>query len=268
MVLVGLRGREMTNQLDGNNKKIHILSLSFGKDSLAMLIEVLKRKLPLDYVIFCDIRFSKDISGEHPLMADWIPHAEKILLEEFGVKVEHLTYEKSFVEQFYTIKQRGNHIGDIYGYPYIVGAWCNDRLKMQPIRKFINTFIKQGYDIVEYIGIAKDEPKRLERYNKISTPTHTYITLADLNITEQQALEICKEHNLLSPKYTNSFRGGCWFCPKQCNYDLYQLFRDYPSYFDMLINLEKDSPIAFKANKSLLEYKKDFIDGVTPKRRK
>ena len=39
-------------------KMKYVLSLSFGKDSMAMLIEIMKRKLPLDYVIFCDIRFN------------------------------------------------------------------------------------------------------------------------------------------------------------------------------------------------------------------
>lgn len=186
----------------------YVLSLSFGKDSMAMLIEIIKRKLPLDYVIFCDIKFNDEISGEHPLMAEWIPMAEKILKYKFGVDVIHLTAKKNFTEQFYTIKKKGNHIGEQYGFPYIIGAWCNDRLKLKPISDFINNIIKQYGAITEYIGIAKDEPKRLERYKELETEKHRYITLADLDITETQALEICREYNLLSPKYTNSFRGG------------------------------------------------------------
>lgn len=55
----------------------YVLSLSFGKDSLALLIEIIKRKLPLDYIIFCDIKFNDKISGEHPLMAEWIPLLKK-----------------------------------------------------------------------------------------------------------------------------------------------------------------------------------------------
>lgn len=187
---------------------IHIASISFGKDSLAMLLEIIKRRLPLDYVIFCDIRFTDKISGEHPLMAKWIPEAEQILRNKFGIEVIHLRSKKTFIEQFYTTKQRGNHIGDIYGYPYVIGAWCNDRLKMEPINRFINDFIKEGFKVVEYIGIAADEPKRLERYKSLNSENHQYITLADFGITEQQALKICEENNLLSPKYSNSFRGG------------------------------------------------------------
>ena len=185
----------------------YVLSLSFGKDSMALLIEVLKRHLPLHYVIFCDIKFDANTSGEHPLMADWIPQAEKILKDKWGVEVIHLTAKKNFSEQFYTTKHKGNHIGDHYGFPYLIGAWCNARLKLNPINDFIKKLLKTD-SVVEYIGIAKDEPKRLERYKELETENHHYITLADLNIDEVQAMEICKEHNLLSPKYTNSFRGG------------------------------------------------------------
>lgn len=185
----------------------YVLSLSFGKDSMAFLIEVLKRHLPLHYVIFCDIKFDANTSGEHPLMAEWIPQAEKTLKDKFGVEVIHLTAKKNFTEQFYTVKQKGNHNGRLYGYPYTIGAWCNARLKLNPINDFIKRLLKTD-SVVEYIGIAKDEPKRLERYKELETENHHYITLADLNIDESQAMEICKEHGLLSPKYTNSFRGG------------------------------------------------------------
>lgn len=246
----------------------YILSLSFGKDSMAMLLEVIKRKLPLDYVIFCDIKFTKEISGEHPLMAEWIPRAEEILKKNYGIEVIHLTALKNFIEQFYTVKQKGNHRGDIYGFPYIIGAWCNGRLKLDPINKFLNKLKKDGFNIVEYIGIAADEQKRLARYKELETKTHHYITLADFGITETDALNICKKNNLLSPKYTNSFRGGCWFCPKQCSHDLYQLYKNYPQYFEYLEKIEKDSFNTFKPNKTLKQIREEFNNGKIPRRYK
>ena len=82
----------------------YVLSLSFGKDSMAMLIEVIKRKLPLDYVIFCDIKFNNEISGEHPLMAHWIPQAEQILKSKFGIDVIHLSANVSYCDVFYRKK--------------------------------------------------------------------------------------------------------------------------------------------------------------------
>lgn len=195
----------------------YVLSLSFGKDSLALLIEVIRRKLPLDYVIFCDIKFSDKIGGEHPLMAEWIPKAEQILKDKFGIDVIHLTAKKNFIEQFYTVKNKGRHIGDRYGFPYTIGAWCNGRLKLDPINNFIKKIIKQNGAVTEYVGIASDEPKRLERYKKLETKNHKYITLADLGITELQAMDICGQNDLLSPKYQKSFRGGVLVLSKAIN---------------------------------------------------
>lgn len=245
----------------------HVLSLSFGKDSMALLIEVLKRKLPLDYVIFCDIKFNDNISGDHPLMAEWIPKAEKILKDNFGVNVIHLTAKKNFTEQFYTIKEKGNRIGDLYGFPYTIGAWCNDRLKLQPIKQFIQGIIREYGAVTEYIGIAKDEPKRLERYKELETQKHKYITLADIGIDELQAMEICRQNNLLSPKYTNSFRGGCWFCPKQSMWDLYELYINYPQYFKILESMEMDSFNSFKPNKTIKQIRQQFESGRLPKKK-
>lgn len=245
--------------------EVYVLSLSFGKDSMAMLDEIMRRKLPLDYVIHCDIMFDKDTSGEHPLMAEWIPYAEKRIKELYGVDIIHLTAKRSFTEWFYKVKERGNHKGNIYGFPYVRQSWCNGVLKLDPINNFIRQLIKTKANIVEYIGIASDEPKRLERYKELETENHKYITLADLGIDELTAMDICKKKGLLSPKYTNSFRGGCWFCPKQSMWDLYQLWKDYPKYFDRLVEMEKDSFNTFKPNKSIKQIKEEFESGKVPR---
>lgn len=245
----------------------HILFLSFGKDSTATLIEVLKRKLPLDEVVYVDIRFDERISGEHPAMAEWIPTAETILKEKFDISVKWLTAKVTFKEQFYKIKQKGKHIGDNYGFPYIVGSWCNSRLKVEVINDYINSLHDS---VCEYVGIAFDEPLRYERLQKKSNNKISYRSvLFENRITEKQAFEICKEYGLVSPVYSRGgFRGGCWFCVKQCMADLYELYKFYPDYFNMLLKLEKDSFNTFKPNLTLLQLKERFDNGYIPQRRK
>ena len=61
----------------------YIASISFGKDSLAMLIKIKELNLPLDEVFYVDIRFDNEpYSGEMPLMKEFIPKAKKILKEK------------------------------------------------------------------------------------------------------------------------------------------------------------------------------------------
>ena len=113
----------------------HIAFLSFGKDSIAQLIKIKELGLPLDEVVYVDIRYTPEISGEHPIMAAWIPTAEKIIKEKLGYTVKRLSAQYSFREYFYRKKQKGAHVGEIYGFPFQVGAWRNSRLKLDVIKQ-------------------------------------------------------------------------------------------------------------------------------------
>ncbi len=229
----------------------YIASCSFGKDSLAMIIKIKELGLPLDEVIYCDIRFDDNISGEAPAMAEFIPKAEKILKDKFNITVKHITAKKTFKEYFYTKKQKGKRIGNYYGFPFTIGAWCNSRLKIYPINEYLRS-IKEP--VIQYVGIAYDEPKRYERLNH-----NTHIApLYDLKITEAEAMEICKKYDLLSPIYETSFRGGCWFCPKQRISQLKSLYKEHKELWDLLIDMEKDSYNTFKPNMTLAQLEERF----------
>ena len=228
----------------------YVASLSFGKDSMAMLIKIKELGLPLDEVIYVDIMFDDDTSGETPEMASFISKAEKILKEKFDIEVTNLK-GVTFKEQFYKIKQRGKHIGDNYGFPYTIGAWCNDRLKMQPIKEYMR---KQTDEIIQYVGIAYDEP---ERYERLNHETHI-APLYDLKITEKEAMEICKKYDLLSPIYKTSFRGGCWFCPKQRLSQLKWLYQEHNDLWNTLRDMEKDSFNTFRPNTTLKDLEERF----------
>lgn len=229
----------------------YIASCSFGKDSLAMIIKIKEFGLPLDEVIYCDIRFTDEISGEMPLMAEFIPKAEKILKEQFNIEVKHLRSEKTFLEHFYTIKKKGKHIGDYYGFPFTLGAWCTGRLKTVPISKYLRSI---DDEVIQYVGIAYDEP---ERYERLNHSTHI-APLYDLKITEAEAMEICKKYDLLSPIYETSFRGGCWFCPKQRISQVKHLYKNYPELWNQLKIIEKDSHNTFKIGYTIEDFEKRF----------
>lgn len=231
----------------------YIASCSFGKDSLAMIIKIKELGMPLDEVIYCDIRFDDEsLSGETPEMREFIPKAEKILKEKFNIEVKRITSKKSFKEQFYTIKKRGRHIGDNYGFPYTIGAWCNSRLKMEPIREYLKQY--KDEEVIQYVGIAYDEPKRYERLNH---KTHI-APLYDLKITEKEAMEICKKYDLLSPIYETSLRGGCWFCPKQRLSQLKWLYTEHRDLWDILKEMENDSFNTFRPRTTIPELEERF----------
>lgn len=120
----------------------YVLSLSYGKDSLACLGAIEELGWPLDRIIHAEVWATDDIPADLPPMVSFKAHADKIIQEWFGIEVEHLcatrngekmTYEKLF----YHIpkrKSKGNFTsGSPAGFPYTKGAWCNDRLKTNPL---------------------------------------------------------------------------------------------------------------------------------------
>lgn len=96
--------------------------------------------------------------------------------------------------------------------------------------------------VVQYVGIALDEPKRLARLDgksKISP-------LEAIGWTEADCRRWCEENDLLSPIYTTATRGGCWFCHNQGLDQLRQLRHSYPDLWALLLKWDKDSPVSFK----------------------
>ena len=79
------------------------------------------------------------------------------------------------------------------------------------------------------MGIAADEPKRLERLtdNKRSL-------LYEYHCTEEMAYELCKNYGLLSPIYSFTRRNGCWFCPNQSYNELAHLKFLHPELWEEL----------------------------------
>lgn len=248
---------------------MNIFNLSFGKDSMATLILAAKQGIPIDRVMYVEVKFNNEISGEHPIMAEWIPFAEKRLKELFGITVEH-TSKGTYLEHFFHKKIKGKFEGYNNGFPFVIHAWCNS-LKRDAIRVYMQQF--KGQTITQFIGMAYDELPRWNRMLAKETKTMKYRSLlVEQKLTEQDAMGICRRYDLLSPMYDfdGIFRGGCWFCPKQCLADLYSLWKNYPDLYQKLIDLEPYSLLnKFKPNGVTLESLAErFAEGYIPKRKK
>jgi hypothetical protein len=84
----------------------YINFLSYGKDSMAQTIELVKRGYPLDETVYVDIKFAAEQSGEPPKPAAWIPPANDRLRREFGVDVKTITAKPHLRTIFTGKKQR------------------------------------------------------------------------------------------------------------------------------------------------------------------
>lgn len=209
----------------------YIASCSFGKDSLAMVLKLLeKEKYPLDEVVFCDTGMEfKAIYNNRDKLVE--------ILANKGVKYTELSFNKPF--EYYAFdhniktKDRSKKVG--YGWCGGCARW-GTTLKKQAINNYYKTI---NEPIVEYIGIATDEQKRLDHLGK----TVKIYPLAEWGMTEKGCLEYCysKGFNWLEDGielYQILDRVSCWCCLNKNLKELENIMEYLPSYWQKLKDYE------------------------------
>lgn len=145
----------------------------------------------------------------------------------------------------------GRHQGKIYGFPIAGMCFLNRDCKVRVIQRYL----KQFEDVVQYIGIAKDEPNRLSRLDGIKK-----ISLLDkYGCTEAMARQKAEEYGLLSPIYTTGSRNGCWFCPNVSIKQLGRFRKAHPDLWTELVKLSHTPNLCsygFKYGKTVQEVEK------------
>ena len=130
----------------------YIASVSWGKDSLAMLLTLIAKEYPLDEVVFYDT--GMEFQAIYDTRDQMMPR-----LERLGIKYTRLEPEKPFffdmLERPVYSKQKGIHQG--YG-------WCGGLCRWGTTGKLkaIDRYA-EARDAMVYVGIAADETLRLEK---------------------------------------------------------------------------------------------------------
>jgi len=120
-----------------------VLSLSYGKDSLACLGAIEQLGWPLDRIVHAEVWATDTIPADLPPMIEFKARADEIIKARWGIEVEHVcaqtTYERNFYKPITKQAQGFEHrIGLNRGFPYRKGPWCQRDLKaaaLDEIRK-------------------------------------------------------------------------------------------------------------------------------------
>lgn len=100
----------------------HILSISYGKDSLACLGAIEELGLPLDRIVTSEIWATETIPADLPPMVEFKAKADEIIKARWGIEVEHFTCslangirkpKVTYEDVFYRKKEAGTHPGTI-----------------------------------------------------------------------------------------------------------------------------------------------------------
>ena len=149
-----------SKQKQGN---FHAVSLSGGKDSTYLLLQMIERDMPIDAVL------PADTGMEFPEMYDHLQKLDDLLYRERGIHITTLRHPKGFDWLMFdepkqkpkTLKNRARMGVPPYGngWPGIRVRWCTGQLKTHLISKEVNR-LKREKNALHFIGIAADEAWR------------------------------------------------------------------------------------------------------------
>ena len=236
--------------------KYHLVSLSGGKDSTAMLLGMIARGMQIDCILFCDTGL------EFPAMYDHLDRLE----HDIGRPITRVRCEQSYEYLMFDtpVKRKANtqfaeRYGNIhtgYGWAGPRMRWCTAKLKDAPRQRFLRP-LREKFDVLEYIGIAADERYRLERKcNQAKNHVHP---LVDWGMSEADCLKYCYDHGYTwDGLYEHFTRVSCWCCPLQSLSELRQLYKNYPELWAKLKDWDSRTWRKFRADYSVEELEMRF----------
>ena len=199
--------------------KLHIVSLSGGKDSTAMLLRMLEEGWPVDEILFCDTGL--EFEGMYH-------HIDK--LEQYiGRPITRLksAYDFEYLLLEHMPKRKNPELFGRKGFSWAgpKNRWCTAVLKQRVIDRHLRELAKE-YELVQYIGIAADEPQRVRAYR---------YPLIEWGMTEADCLAYCRERGFYWDGLYDIFhRVSCWCCPLQSYSELRKLRKHFPDLWEQL----------------------------------
>ena len=106
----------------------HILSLSYGKDSMACFGACELLGWPIDRVVTAEVWATDTIPADLPPMVEFKAKADRIIKERWGIEVEHIRHKLTYEQMFYRPICRGPKEGVIKGWPLTSKSrgWCKN----------------------------------------------------------------------------------------------------------------------------------------------
>ena len=231
-----------------------ILSCSFGKDSLAMLLKILELGYPLDEVVYFDIGVEFDSIRRN---------AEKMkpILAQKGVDFTILEPKEPFIYCM-TEKPVNKRNGEQQcGYKWCGGcARWGTALKLEAIKKNNQKYGDEM--IVEYVGVASDERQRISR-ERHGNRVKIY-PLVEWEMTERDCLEYCYSNGWHWNEngyelYDLLDRVSCKYCKNKNLKELRNIYHYMPNVWQELKELQDAVQMPFKGGQTMHDIEMRFI---------
>lgn len=213
----------------------HIASVSWGKDSLRMLLGLMERNMPLHEVLYYNT--GMEFEAIYDTRDRMLP-----VLKSAGIRYTELHPRLDFRYMMLEKPVNGKN-GIHYGY-----SWCGGPCRWGTTEK-VNASDRyaEALDAIVYVGIAADERRRLNKKHK----PYKRHPLADWGVDEAQALAYCYRHDFDWMEdgvrlYDILSRVSCWCCANKNLIELENIYHYLPKYWRELRRLQERTPRPMK----------------------
>lgn len=213
-----------------SKKAKHVLGLSGGKDSSALALYMKETRPDLDIEYFFT-----DTGYELPETNEFINQLEEKLgyIHRLNERSLNNIDGRGEVDFKSLLQKHQNFL------PSQRDRWCTVQLKLRPFEEWADSFIAEGYEIFNYVGIRADEPQRTGLLT-INKPITTVMPFREDGIVKSDIENILQRNGLELPGYYSwRSRSGCSFCFYQRKIEWIRLRDRHPDLFEQAKEFEK-----------------------------
>lgn len=210
---------------------MNIVSYGGGTNSTAMLIECVKREIPIDLITFADT------GGERPHTYAYVDNFSKWCVEH-GLPEITIVRKAGNGETLEENCLRCNMLPSIaYGFKS-----CSQKYKIQPQDKFCNNWQPAkdewfaGRKIVKFIGYDADEDHRA-KIPEDDKYIYQY-PLVEWDMGRDECIHVIEDAGLCLPG-----KSACFFCPSSKPAEIRQLAANYPDLADRALAMEANAEL-------------------------
>lgn len=221
--------------LQRDPETFYMVSLGGGVNSTAMLIKLIKAKLPIDMIIFADV----GANAESLKTYEFLERHLAPYLARHGLKIDGAGWTR--------FKSIVDHMANEEMLPIINKRWCTANYKVKPIRRKVRPLMKaQGKKkLVQYLGIAVDEAQRMKPVLDVKYIQNAY-PLVDWRIDRKECVRIIEAEGLPVP-----VKSSCVFCPFRATSEFVKIYNEDRPLFDWI----REAELMDRTGRTLLMHK-------------
>ena len=217
-------------------KQPHVVAFGGGTDSTAMVIELVRRKEPIDLILFADTGGERPETYNHiEVFSHWLKErGYPEIITVWKVKDgQRLTLEQDCLEH--------------KGLPSIAYGFkrCSDHFKIRPQNIYLREWQpavdawNSGLKVIKYIGYDSGEIRRKENAEKRIDNKYDYrYPLIDWGWEREECIEAINKAGLKLPG-----KSACFFCPSSRPKEIIDLYEKHPDLMNRALTMEAQAEL-------------------------